>query len=161
MVSESPLSWRADSTLTVKLSPFKFSEDVDAALSRLVVLASRTAVALVTLGSLLVSFTARGFLGVAVRAATVPFLIGDDPRGRPLGLGVTCRGVEGGGKCVLSFAVNSNLGGCGMAFFLSLLSSSKPASENVISTIGSSSSNALIHATIPYSSASSRATGFN
>lgn len=59
---------------------------------------------------------ARGFLVPVALAGLAPFA-GEPARGRPLALGVVARGVPfGGGKCVLSLAVNLNFGGGDMAF---------------------------------------------
>lgn len=74
--------------------------------------------------------------------AGLVFFAGEVPLGLPLDFGVEARAVVpfGGGRLVLSFAVNTNLGGVEMAF---IVGSSVPRG------IEASSKRAWIHGTIP------------
>ena len=72
----------------------------------------------------------------------LPFFAGDAPLGLPLDFGVEARALIpfGGGRRVLSFAVNVNFGGGEMAF---VVGSSVPGG------IEASSRRAWIHGSIP------------
>ena len=143
VVSESPLTSTFDSTSTLTFSPSTDSESAtEAALSSAVcrlALASRAVAAFASLAA----FETRGFF---TDFAGLAFLEGEPALGLPLGFGVEAREVSlGGGRRLLSFAVNLNFGGGEIVF---------PTGSSTLAT-GVSSRRAAIQATIPYSSASS------